>query len=120
MTTKPDKCAAVDVDALMVCERCGLEWPADGQKPPCEPINFDRMRERLLDQVRDLERGYELLKDLKGEGMPVSTALARRRLEETRKILKLLDLVVFTPALKTAVQKANRGERFTIVGEGDK
>lgn len=114
---KTGDCSAGEVDGLMICERCGLEWLAGGVKPPCEPITFDRMRLRLIDQERDDERSYNVVKGLKVDGVPASTVPARRKLAETRKLLKLLDLVVFNPALKKAVIAARDGKKLEDAGE---
>ncbi len=107
MTDAP-ACQAYPFDDLMLCDRCGLAWPAQGDKAPCEPVTYERMRAAALDALTSAERSLAMVMNLSLAGSPADPARARRRVAELGAIVKLLDRLTASPELKAAIAGKGR------------
>lgn len=100
------RCFAQEQGDLMVCARCGLEWPAVAAAPGCEPITYERMYLAMLDVVALYERSYRIVSDLKADGAAADPARARRRLSEVETVLRLVERVGASRAIKAALRES--------------
>jgi hypothetical protein len=97
---RPKGCVAHLDDDLMVCARCGLDWPSGDIGPACDPITFDRLRRRMVSEVTGAEASLTNVYLLRREGKPADTAPARRRLAELDALSRLIDRATSDPRIK--------------------
>lgn len=100
---RPD-CAAAGADDRMVCERCGHEWLATDQRPPCSPITFDVLRRHIDSEAFKADVALELTREDKLAGKPVNLGAARRRKAITEKIKHIVDTCTLDPAIKAQMK----------------
>ena len=97
-------CAATLQDDLMVCERCGLDWPAGTRPPKCQPITFEGLATRMLSEIAAAEASLVTVRRLQAKGVPTDGgAIARRRLAELCAVFRLVDRVRADPHLRAAL-----------------
>ncbi len=88
------RCSAVPVADLMVCDRCGLEWLAGGERPPCAPISFPVLRDHMMAELNSAECWLGLLAAEKAACGAVDPAKQRRRVALTAAVLRLIERVM--------------------------
>jgi len=98
-TPRPD-CTAAGADDRMVCERCGHEWLATDERPPCAPITFETLRRHIDSEAFKAGVALELTREDKAAGKPVSLGAARRRAAINDKIKHIVDICTLDPAIK--------------------
>lgn len=93
---RPADCDAVENDAgdMIHCGRCGLQWDVtDAAPPPCEPMTFTRMRNRLCAEISAAESSMRIVGALRKDGLPASPHVERKRISELEALLRLYDRV---------------------------
>lgn len=98
--SRPEGCKAGLVDDLMVCERCGLQWIAGLPAPACDPITFEKLRDRMLMDVTSAEVSLRLTTELQREGRPADPRSSRRLLAERNALLRMMDAIVADRVIK--------------------
>jgi hypothetical protein len=97
---KAAPCSAIPFDDLMVCERCGLSWPAGGVALPCRPITLEDLRRRATSQAIAAEASLKTVCKYERNGpLPGDSAPARRTLAELNAITRLIDRVMGDPSI---------------------
>jgi hypothetical protein len=92
-------CKATQVDALMICERCGLQWGLQEAAPGCAPMTFARMRERLITLLTRAEGSLQSVA-APSAGAPADPRWARREVAEVKALLRLFEHVVSDPVMR--------------------
>jgi len=97
---RPSTCKAAEAGGLMVCERCGFEWPEAEAAPTCNPITFDHLRARMASEASSSEAWMIAMAEWKAEGKPVDLAPMRRRGAEINAVLRLVERCAGDAAIK--------------------
>jgi hypothetical protein len=85
----------------MICDRCGLSWPQGEPAMACDPMTFNRMRERLLTQIQRAEISLMTVSNIAAGGkLPADPADARRELAECHALLRLFERVTCDQVIK--------------------
>lgn len=102
---RPASCAAHADDDLMVCHRCGLEWPAGAPGPKCNPITFERLRARMLQEVTRAEASLIAVHAVRLNGGPADPSIARLRVAELEAIQCLVDRVTLDGQMRDMLNR---------------
>jgi hypothetical protein len=98
---RPAICRAALSDYMMICERCGLDWPAGTAGPKCSPITFEALHRRMLSEVTRAEVSLVSVLGLQGRGVPTDGGRrARRRLAELNAVLRMVERITGNAGLK--------------------
>ena len=99
--SRPETCKAALDEDLMICERCGLDWPAGTAGPKCSPITFETLRDRMLSQIIRAEASLISVQGLASRRMPTDGGRrARRCIAELKAVLRLVERIAGDDALK--------------------
>lgn len=102
-------CKAVSNDGLTVCASCGFEWPDGADKPACDPITFETLRMRMIEEATRAEASLLSVIGLGSKGMPTDGgAQARRRLAEIEAVLRLVERVAGSRTIKDLLNKKDK------------
>jgi hypothetical protein len=85
------KCEALAYSQLfMMCNRCGLAWPADQAKPDCAPMTFVRMVEAIELEAESHEASHTVVAALKETGMRADPQPPLARAAQLRTVARLV------------------------------
>lgn len=99
--SRPETCKAALDEDVMICERCGLDWPAGSPGPKCSPITFEMLCDRMLSEVTRAEASLISVQGLASRGMPTDGGRrVRRRIAELKAVLRLVERIAGDVGLK--------------------
>jgi hypothetical protein len=85
------KCDALAYgEHFMMCDRCGLAWPADRAKPECAPMTFARMVEAIELEAESHETSHSVVAALKESGMRADPQPSLVRAAQLRTVARLV------------------------------
>lgn len=86
-------CKRTEVDDLVICNRCGMQWDLEDPAPPaCDPMSYSRMRARLVAEISSADTSLEIVAKLKRAGTPADPSIAKRKLAELEALLRFFDI----------------------------
>jgi hypothetical protein len=95
----PASCLAETLGDYSLCEKCGLAWRTDAERPPCGAMSVGRLCDAVMREISYHLASHEVCVGLLKDGTPADPLASLKRAAELRGVLRTLDRCLRNPAI---------------------